>query len=260
MALAEFIGCALVAFGPSLSMFCVTIALCPIRVIIFITAAFFWLMSLLLSSILWCSADAIFKPSDKRGLVIFGVVEAVLFQELFRLIFYKILRKAEYGLKKVTEVGHHGNVVSDSRQTLAYVSGLGFGAISGGFSLLNVLAEIGGPASVGLFGQSEWFVLVSSFTTSLFILLNTAWGVILFYSYDAKNYVLAGSTVLLHLICSLLTLFNKNGDYVASLVPITLITVLCAGAAFRCAGGKYRRLGSIFSRVSHSESESITPS
>lgn len=83
------------------------------------------------------------------------------------------------------------------------VSGLGFGAISGGFSLMNVLAEIGGPASVGLFGQSEWFVLASSFTTCLFIFLNTAWGVMLFHAYDTKNIFLACATILLHLTCSL---------------------------------------------------------
>ncbi|XP_022644681.1 gamma-secretase subunit Aph-1-like [Varroa destructor] len=256
MALAEFVGCSLVAFGPSFSMFCITIASCPIRVIIFITAAFFWLVSLLHSSILWCCTVAIFRPSDISKLVPFGVIEAVLFQELFRYLFYKILRKAEVGLKKVTEVGTDGNVVSDSRQTLAYVSGLGFGAISGGFSLMNVLAEIGGPASVGLFGQSEWFVLASSFTTCLFIFLNTAWGVMLFHAYDTKNIFLACATILLHLTCSLVTLFNAGEVYVASLAPITLITLFCAGAAFHCAGGQVRRLGLIFARRSESSRRS----
>lgn len=73
---------------------------------------------------------AIFRPSDISKLVPFGVIEAVLFQELFRYLFYKILRKAEVGLKKVTEVGTDGNVVSDSRQTLAYGKRIGSYSVS----------------------------------------------------------------------------------------------------------------------------------
>lgn len=84
------------------------------------------------------------------------------------------------------------------------VAGLGFGAMSGGFSLLNVLAEIGGPASVGYYGQSEWFVLVSSITTSLFVILNTCWGVILFHGYDAHDYRLIVGAIASHFVCSLM--------------------------------------------------------
>ena len=92
---------------------------------------------------------------------------------------------------------------------LSTVAGLGFGAMSGGFSLMNVLAEIGGPASVGYYGQSEWFVLVSSITTSLFIILNTCWGVILFHGYDAKNYKLIAGAIASHFVCSLMVSYSS---------------------------------------------------
>lgn len=66
---------------------------------------------------------AIFQISeqdDKARFVVFGLIVAVAFQELFRYLFYRILRKADNGLKKMVEVGSTGSVVSDSRQLLAY--------------------------------------------------------------------------------------------------------------------------------------------
>lgn len=41
------------------------------------------------------------------------------------------------------------------------VSGLGFGVISGAFSLVNVLSDMTGPGTVGIFGDSQMFYLVS---------------------------------------------------------------------------------------------------
>ena len=51
MTLFSFIGCALTAYGPPAALFTNTIASDPIKIIIL--SAFFWLLSLLLSSILW---------------------------------------------------------------------------------------------------------------------------------------------------------------------------------------------------------------
>ena len=48
-----FFGCALTAYGPALSLFLITIASDPVKIIILILSAFFWLLSLLISSILW---------------------------------------------------------------------------------------------------------------------------------------------------------------------------------------------------------------
>lgn len=53
MTLYSFIGCALTAYGPPAAMFTITIASDPVKIIILILSAFFWLLSLLLSSILW---------------------------------------------------------------------------------------------------------------------------------------------------------------------------------------------------------------
>lgn len=232
MTLMEFVGCALIGFGPAISMFAVTIAKDPIRIIILITAAFFWLLSLLLSSIVW------FAVVPLRRQLAFGVVCSVAFQEGFRFLFYRLLRKAEQGLKKVTEVGADGAVVSSSRTTLSYVSGLGFGMMSGVFSLLNVLADAIGPGTVGLNGASSYFFLTSALTTSAFVLLHTFWGVVSFHALDHGRWPLVAFVIAAHLTASCLTLLNPWGLYGASLGPIYVLLLVSGGLAFHAAGGR----------------------
>jgi len=128
----EFFGCTFLAFGPPLAMFAFTIAKDPIRIIILIASAFFWLLSFLISSLLW------FIVVPLRSKLVFGLVFSVLFQEVFRFLIYKLLRKAESGLKKVTD---NSEQITSNKHILAYVAGLGFGIISGAFSLVNVLAD-----------------------------------------------------------------------------------------------------------------------
>lgn len=74
MTVAEFFGCAFLAFGAPLAMFLFTIAHDPIRIIILIVASFFWLVSLMASSILW------FAVVPLRDQLAFGLMFSVLFQ------------------------------------------------------------------------------------------------------------------------------------------------------------------------------------
>ena len=84
------------------------------------------------------------------------------------------------------------------------VSGLGFGIISGTFSLVNILADATGPGTVGLHGDSNLFFLTSSLTTLCFILLHTAWGVLFFHALDKKKYLGLVWVVTSHLLISCL--------------------------------------------------------
>lgn len=57
--------------------------------------AFFWLVSLLLSSLIWFIAVKASDPHNEplqKGLLIFGVMFSVLLQEAFRFLYYKLLR------------------------------------------------------------------------------------------------------------------------------------------------------------------------
>ncbi|XP_063122264.1 similar to anterior pharynx defective 1b homolog isoform X2 [Rattus norvegicus] len=66
--------------------------------------AFFWLVSLLLSSVFWFLVRVITDNRDgpvQNYLLIFGVLLSVCIQELFRLAYYRLLKKANEGLKSI---------------------------------------------------------------------------------------------------------------------------------------------------------------
>lgn len=112
MALIEFFGCLFLAFGPPFAMFVITIAKDPIRIIILITrfaqeqkhnfnnlsfgllvqfifvtlSAFFWLISLLISALIW------FAIVPLRDHIEFALVFSVIMQEIFRFLFYLFMK------------------------------------------------------------------------------------------------------------------------------------------------------------------------
>ncbi|KAL1419846.1 hypothetical protein MTO96_004752 [Rhipicephalus appendiculatus] len=81
MTLLEFAGCSLLGFGPTLSMFVLTVAGQPSRVIVFVTGSFFWLLSLLLASLAWLLLVPLHHYSAP------GVAIAVLSQARKSLLF-----------------------------------------------------------------------------------------------------------------------------------------------------------------------------
>lgn len=235
MTVLEFFGCSFLAFGTPFAMFVFTIAHDPVRIIILIAAAFFWLLSLLLSSLLW------FTVVPLRDSLAFGLVFSVMFQEAFRYLIYKLLRKAENGLKKITDDSLQ---LIENKHILAYVSGLGFGIISGAFSLINVVADAVGPGTMGLKSGTEMFFITSAATTLCFILLHTFWSVIFFNALDNKNMLHLAFVLISHLVVSCLTLANRYQVYSATLVPLYIIVVVTTALVFRIVGGSVGSLKS----------------
>ena len=117
--------------------------------------------------------------------IVIGLVFSVVFQETFRFLIYLLLRKADAYLKKLTE--NEETQIFANKHILAYVVGLGFGLMSGAFSLVNVLAASLGPGTLGFHGEPHNFFIVSAIMTLCMILLNTAWGVIFFASLDSRK-------------------------------------------------------------------------
>merc|ERR1712071_147335 len=227
MALMEFFGCAFIAYGPAFALFVLTIAKDPIRIIILIASAFFWLVSLLVSSLFWMAAESL------DSVIAVGLVFSVLCQELFRFFIYLLLRKAEVGLKKLTD---SNTEIISNKHILAYVAGLGFGLISGSFSFVNVLADAAGPGTVGLRGDSSLFFVTSAITTLCFILLHTAWGVLFFHALDHKKYLALAWVISSHLLVSCLTLLNSSQMYLATILPAVLVLIVTSIWAARIAG------------------------
>ena len=212
MGLVELFGCLLLAFGPPAVMFFLTVSKDPVRIIVLITSAFFWLCSLLFSSLVW------YVVSPLRDHLAFAVFFSVLIQEIFRYIFFLVIKKAQKGLAKVQstlESKNNMHMHFDSK-VISYVSGLGFGIICGIFSLVNLLSDMNGPASLGIYGDSQYFYIVSSVLTLCFILLNTLWSINMYLSlliyekHSVKFYASIAFVVVSHMFVSLMTLLNDS--------------------------------------------------
>lgn len=239
MTAAVFFGCTFIAFGPAVSLFVFTIAREPLRVIFLIAGAFFWLVSLLLASLVWFISVQISNQesaSQQKGLLIFGVVLSVLLQETFRFAYYKLLKKANEGLLALSQE----ETMPISVRQLAFVSGLGFGFMSGAFSVVNILADSVGPGTVGIHGDSQHYFLSSAFMTMAIILLHMFWGVIFFDGCEKQRWLAVAAVVISHLVVSCLTF--QNPQYVSSLVPTYVIMVFMGVWAFYTAGGSLRNL------------------
>lgn len=238
MTAAVFFGCAFIAFGPALALYVFTIATEPLRIILLIIGAFFWLVSLLLSSLVWFMATTITDNKDERVqkyLLIFGVLVSVLIQETFRFAYYKLLKKASEGLKSLNP-----DETAPSMRLLAYVSGLGFGIMSGVFSFVNTLSDSLGPGTVGIHGDPPQFFLNSAFMTLVIVLLHIFWGVVFFDGCEKKKWYTLLVVLLTHLLVSALTFISPH--YGFNLVLSYIIMVLTGTWAFFVSGGSCRSL------------------
>lgn len=249
MTIMEFFGCTFISFGPPLAMFLFTIARDPLRVIVLIASGFFWLLALLLSSLLW------FAVVPWRDELAFGLVFSVIFQEGFRFLFYKLLRKADDGLQKVSQATEDEHVMPrdiSNKHIMAYVSGLGFGILSGAFSIVNVLADMAGPGTIGIYGDSQYFFITTAFLTLCFVLLHTFWGVLFFNGLDTKRYWMLAYVCVTHMIVSCLTLLNqRTADrreplYFATLIPAYIVMAVSGVLAFFVAGGSLQNIRAAF--------------
>ncbi|XP_054666500.1 gamma-secretase subunit Aph-1b-like isoform X4 [Grus americana] len=214
MTLAVFFGCTFIAFGPALGLFLFTIARDPLRIIILIAGAFFWLVSLLLSSLIWFIAVKASNPQDEslqKGLLIFGVMFSVLLQEAFRFLYYKLLRKAIEGLVALSEDG----CSPISIQQMAY--------------------DALGPGTVGIHGDSQLYFLTSAFMTMVLIFLHTFWGILFFHGCEHRRWWEITAVVVMHLAVSGSTFCNPL--YVGSLVPSYLLMATAAAWAYLLSGG-----------------------
>jgi len=95
MTVLEFWGCSLIAFGPALAMFSLTVASDPIKVILLVTSSFFWLLSFLLVSICWAVINTF------CDYIFIGAYLAVISQEAFRYLFHRVTKKAQVYLTRI---------------------------------------------------------------------------------------------------------------------------------------------------------------
>ncbi|ESO05470.1 hypothetical protein HELRODRAFT_98923 [Helobdella robusta] len=240
MSMVEFLGCFLITIGPVLVLFFMTIAHDPILVILCIARlanfAFFWMLSLLVSSAWWLFFDVIiFKTKSVVG---FGVVFAVLFQEMFRFLLFKLMKKAEHGLKTVWR--SDSLFVNDNQ--LAYVAGLGFGSIHCIFNMVNLLAAMFGPGTAGLRGHSYDFFITSSFLSLGFLLLNILWGIIFFHGFRWGLYHQPVIVLISHFMVSACSILSFQFGVAWSIMLTLAMVISMAFYTYKVLGGSWQLL------------------
>lgn len=94
-----------------------------------------------------------------------------------------------------------------------------------------------GPATVGLSGGHQYFLLTSSAQALCMILLHTFWSLIFFNAVDVQSRLHVGYVVVSHLLVCLMTLLNSGQMYSITLTFSYLITIITGIIAFRVVGG-----------------------
>uniref|UniRef100_A0A5S6R0Y8 Gamma-secretase subunit Aph-1 n=1 Tax=Trichuris muris TaxID=70415 RepID=A0A5S6R0Y8_TRIMR len=256
MGLSEFVGCSLIAFGPSLAIFILFIASDPLRIILFIGGAFVYLLSVLFTAIFWFSIPAFNEH------IIITTLLFILFQELFRYGYYRLLCKAQEGLEKVTVRGSPLDGVhplKNATYTVAFVSGLGFGTMAGVVALLNLLADLSGPGTIGLphssgilpFHGDHMFFLISAVCMEALMLLHVMWNVVFWHGCKARNWKLVAGVVGSHVICGCISLLNQQRLHMVTIISFYTFLVAFTVVAFIVAGGSTQSLFNFLSSIYH---------
>ncbi|KJH52959.1 Aph-1 protein [Dictyocaulus viviparus] len=143
------VACYLITFSPSAALFCRFVAKDPLRIILFVLGAFFWLASLLICAFIWLAISMVW---DALPLT---VLFSIILQDAARILYFWLLKKAQRGLNKITRPGATSIApgvtdLHNARHMLAMVCGLGMGVMAALVLTMNVFAEFSGPGTIGL--------------------------------------------------------------------------------------------------------------
>ncbi|KRX17214.1 Protein dif-1 [Trichinella nelsoni] len=245
MGFQEFTGYFLIAFGTPLAIFLRVIMHDPMRIILFVGAAFFYMISILLAAIIW------FILPHFDGILCFTVFLFVFLQEVIRYSYYKLIRRAQAGLDVVTEGNDSVEGVhplKHANHMISFVIGMGFGSMAGVIALVNGLADSSGPGTVGLpsalklndMHGSHHFFLISSISVAALILLHVMWNVIIFHACDKKATWLAMFAIADHFLVAGISFYNRSNVWAASLSCLYGSLLLFSGLAYAVSGGNVK--------------------
>ncbi|KAL1915664.1 uncharacterized protein VTP21DRAFT_6423 [Calcarisporiella thermophila] len=224
MSLPTFFGCLLTAYGPSLVLFFAYLARNAQLVLLVVSSAFFWLISILLSSVLW------FAIVPARQLHPLTIAYSVLLQELFRWLLFVLINRAEAWLNLVAK-----NPKSlYNRAEFSFACGYGFGLMNALVNYSSLLAVSIGPGTVMCRSCSfASLFIISAINVSFFVLLHIVWMMLAFegFSGPRRSYVRIGWVILSHFVASYVTLLNSSevnlGCIYVILVHVVLFAVSC---------------------------------
>lgn len=238
MGYSMFFGCLSIAFALPATVFYFVVAPSAKLVILMFGSAFVWLVSALLTSIVWV---AIVPLKEDNW---FTLIFAVAFQEAARFGYWKLLKRAEVGLNTLADDGSGDG----SRDKQALVAGLGFSLMSTVMQFNSILTESSGPGGLPALGCPEYSLYtISALMAAAFGALNMMWSVIMSSGLEEHHVGKGGLikiayVVATHYVASFLTLNNDNGGECAgTLVPLYVMLIATVGYTWRITGIRYKR-------------------
>ncbi|KAH8502401.1 hypothetical protein H0E87_013917 [Populus deltoides] len=188
MTVAAGIGYALLALGPSLSLFISVISKKPFLILTVLSSTLLWLMSLIVLAGVWRA----FLPLKSTTWWPFAILilTSVSFQEGLRILFWKVYKRLEDILDAFADRLAKPRLFLTDKMLIALAGGLGHGVAHAVFFCLSLLTPAFGPATFFVDKCSQLpFFLVSAIIALAFVTIHTCSMVIAFNGYAEGNKV-----------------------------------------------------------------------
>ncbi|KAM4113950.1 hypothetical protein ACJW30_04G033800 [Castanea mollissima] len=239
MTIAAGIGYALLALGPSLSLFVSVISKRPFLILTVLSSTLLWLISLIVLSGLWRG----FLPLNSTTWWPYGMLlfTSIAFQEGLRLLFWRVYKRLEDLLDAFADKVSKPRLFMTDKMQISLAGGLGHGVAHAVFFCLSLLTPAFGPATFFIDRCSQIpFFLVSAIIALAFVTIHTFSMVIAFNGYAEGNKVDQLFVPVVHLAAGLVTLVNfASGGCIVSIPLLYFIAIL---TLIRCGKMVWRRL------------------
>ncbi|GAB2230936.1 hypothetical protein Droror1_Dr00015234 [Drosera rotundifolia] len=239
MTVAAGLGYALIALGPSLSLFVSVIAKKPFLVLTVLSSTLLWLVSLIVLSGVWRA----FIPFKSTVWWPYGalVLTSVSFQEVLRVFFWKGYKRLEGVLDAFADRVSKPRLLLTDKMQIALAGGLGHALAHGVFFCISMLTPAFGPATYYTEKCSYIpFFLVSAFLALAFVTIHTFSMIIAFNGYAEANKVDQYFVPVVHLLSGSLTMINLAPG--GCIITIPLLYFVVAVTLIHCGRMVYRRL------------------
>ena len=224
MGFLQFVGCFLIAYTIPIVGVYHLVSIRSELVILSISAAFVWLLSIMLSSGIW----AAFSTGGDALYISLGAFVGVVCQELGRYFFYRVYSIAEAEVIKLREKSDGSIFIHPFRLgSSALASGIGFGAMNTIVMYGPILAASGGNETYYISSCSSVNIYVlNAITSMLYEILHIIMMHIAFVGYRSGNELLVALVFVLHLAASATTWINTSSNGNACAASLTLLTAL----------------------------------
>ncbi|CAH9092332.1 unnamed protein product [Cuscuta europaea] len=219
------IGYALLALGPSLSLFVAVISQKPFLILTLLSSTLVWLTSLIVLSAVWRA----FLPTEKTvwWLYLLILSSSVAFQEALRPLLWRLYKRLEDVLDAFADKVSKPRLFTTDKMQIALAGGMGHGVAHAIFFCLSLLTPAFGPGTYYVKQCSQMsFFLVSSIIALAFATIHTFSMVIAFNGYAEGNKPDQIFVPVVHLFAAMFTLINlAQGGCVVG-IPLLYFTAM----------------------------------